>query len=222
MHHQAGWRAPEGAAPQGAASDVVRQGDADRCRWQWTRAPAMGPRRGKTCFMASCSWESNYFVARNEISKVAACLLDEDADVCVVLDSDSVLLPLWIFLVRVENHWSCWGASWHGVGVEGRSQALPPLRGCAPHRDWSWLWPPPSKAGPTYGKGLAGGSDGITGPRASLWRTGRGLPICARCKMRAASSAGERRCCSSRRRRPRSSAVPCRPVRPVVALPRAC
>ncbi|XBJ25686.1 hypothetical protein VPH35_003279 [Triticum aestivum] len=161
MHHQAGCRAPEGAAPQGAASDVVRQGDADRCRWQWTRAPGMGPR--------------------------------------------PVLLPLWIFLVRVENHWSCWGASWHGVEVEGRSQALPLMRGCAPHRDWSWPWPPPSKAGPARGKGLAGGSDGITGPRASLWRTGRGLPICARCKTRAASSAGERRCCSSRRRRPRSS-----------------
>ena len=87
--------------------------------------------------------------------------------------------------VRVENRWSCWGASWHGVGVEGRSQALPSMRGCAPHRDWSWPWPPPSKAGPARGKCLAGGSDGITGPRASLWRTGQGVPICARCKTRA-------------------------------------
>ncbi|KAE8804758.1 hypothetical protein D1007_19170 [Hordeum vulgare] len=31
---------------------VVRQGDAGCCRWQWARARE-GPRRGKTCFLAS-------------------------------------------------------------------------------------------------------------------------------------------------------------------------
>nr|XP_045084166.1 uncharacterized protein LOC109767271 [Aegilops tauschii subsp. strangulata] len=71
--------------------------------------------------------------------------------------------------VRVENRWSCWGASWHGVGVEGRSQALPPMRGCAPHRDWSWPWPPLSNAGPARGKGLAGSSDGTKGIAVEDW-----------------------------------------------------
>ena len=90
--------------------------------------PGMGPRRGKTCFMASCSWESNYFVARNEISKVAACLLDEDADVCVVLDSDSVLLPLGIFLP-----WSSFELKIAGVagGVVAWSRGGGPVAGTA-------------------------------------------------------------------------------------------